>query len=253
MKIALCFSGQPRFINECFSFISKNVIGNNDVDVFGHLWFDTDLQTNPYKYGGDGNWVHQRINDKAIEDFKNLYNPKKLIVEESKKFNDFELISNLDISVKKYWPGFIDNPKEPNYQNRVINNCLSYFYSLNEVCKIKKLYEYENNFKYDVVIRCRTDSIVKTKLDYKKYDMSFLNYSSINNQPDGMVCDWFNFSSSINMDAFMSVFSVSSLIFKKCMNENNNAWCHELLHRKILDVFNIPIKGHDILIELPRF
>jgi len=253
MKIALCFSGQPRFVNECAPFIINNVIANNDVDVFAHLWFDDIIQTQPYKYGGDGNWVNQRIDNKAIDNFKNIYKPKNLIVEESKIFKDTDLLSTIDISIKKYWPGSLNNSKEPNYEERVINNCLSYFYSLNEVCKIKKLYEYQNNFKYDVVIKCRTDSIIKTKLNYFNYDMSFLNYSSINNQPDGMVCDWFNFSSSQIMDAFMSVFSVSSLIFKKCMNENNNAWCHELLHRKILDVFSIPIKGSPINIELPRF
>ena len=52
MKIAVCFSGQPRFINECSPSILENVIGNYDVDVYAHLWFDEDLQTKPYKGGG---------------------------------------------------------------------------------------------------------------------------------------------------------------------------------------------------------
>ena len=52
MKIALCFSGQPRFVNECSSLIKANVIQDYNVDVFAHLWFDDDLQTKPYKYGG---------------------------------------------------------------------------------------------------------------------------------------------------------------------------------------------------------
>ena len=49
MKIALCFSGQPRFVNECSPLIRNNVIQDYDIDVFAHLWFDDDLQTKPYK------------------------------------------------------------------------------------------------------------------------------------------------------------------------------------------------------------
>ena len=52
MKIALCFSGQPRFIEQVAPYVKENIIGDYDVDVFAHLWFDEDLQTKPYKYGG---------------------------------------------------------------------------------------------------------------------------------------------------------------------------------------------------------
>ena len=46
MKIALCFSGQPRFIKESASLIKENIIQDYDVDVFSHLWFDEGLQQN---------------------------------------------------------------------------------------------------------------------------------------------------------------------------------------------------------------
>ncbi len=60
MKIALCFCGQPRFVEEVAALIKENVIQNYDVDVFAHLWFDKELQTKPYKYGGAGGWKHQK-------------------------------------------------------------------------------------------------------------------------------------------------------------------------------------------------
>ena len=47
MKIALCLSGQPRFINECAPFILKNICEGYDADVFFHLWFDENLQNKP--------------------------------------------------------------------------------------------------------------------------------------------------------------------------------------------------------------
>lgn len=251
MKIALCFSGQPRFVAECSEYIKANVIRNYDVDVFAHLWFDDDLQTKPYKYGGDGNWVNQRIKVNAIDEFKQIYNPVSLVVEKSKKFNDTAL--HFETSLKRYWKGSIDNPLDPDYRNRTINNCLSYFYSLHEVNKLKKLHEYEHDFKYDWVIRCRTDSIVHTKMQFKSCNPEVINYTGIMNQPDGMINDWFNFGGSDVMDAFMSVFPVSQLIFDKCMRENANAWCHELMHRKMVDCFGIDIQAHNIQITLPRF
>ncbi len=57
MKLALCFSGQPRFTEECSGSILANVIQKHDVDVFAHLWFDEDLQTKPYKFGGTGSSI----------------------------------------------------------------------------------------------------------------------------------------------------------------------------------------------------
>ena len=75
MKIALCFSGQPRFIEQVAPYVKENIIGDYDVDVFAHLWFDEDLQTKPYKYGGSGGWKDQRIASNAIEQFEQTYNP----------------------------------------------------------------------------------------------------------------------------------------------------------------------------------
>lgn len=251
MKIALCFSGQPRFVSECHQYIFDNVIRKYDVDVFAHLWFDESLQTQPYKYGGSGKWIDQRISENAIEEFSRIYNPVSIISEPSKKFIDSEL--HFETSLERYWQGSIDNPLDPDYRNRTINNGLSYFYSLNEVNKLKKLHEYANDFKYDWVIRCRTDSMVQTKMYFEHHNPDVINFSGIMHQPDGMINDWFNFGGSDVMDAFMSVFPVSQLILNKCMRENNNAWCHELLHRKMVDCFGIDIQAHPIMITLPRF
>ena len=101
MKIALCFSGQPRFVQECSEYIKQNVIRDYDVDVFVHLWFDEDLQNNPYKYGGNGDWVNQRISDSAVDVFKSIYNPVTISVEKSKKFIDSKL--HFETSLNRYW------------------------------------------------------------------------------------------------------------------------------------------------------
>ena len=138
MKIALCFSGQPRFIEQVAPYVKENIIGDYDVDVFAHLWFDEDLQTKPYKYGGSGGWVDQRIASNAIEQFEQTYNPKKLVVEKSKKFRNSALSDNYMPSLDRYKGGKPDYSKEPNFEVRDVNNIISYHYSLLQACLLKK-------------------------------------------------------------------------------------------------------------------
>lgn len=252
MKIALCLSGQPRFVEEVAPFILKNVCDGYDVDVFCHFWFDEKLQTEPYKFGecGKGDWHNQRIPTNAVETALQIYKPVAYNVESSKTFIDSEV--PFEPSLKRYWYGALDDLDQKGFRDRTVNNCLSYFYSLNEVNKLKKEYEYAHDFKYDWVVRCRTDTIIHTKIPFEQLDSSVINFSNLQNQPDGMINDWFDFAGSKEMDVFMSVFPVWQLILEKCMKETG-AWCHELMHRKMVDAFGVGIQGHPIHITLPRF
>ena len=75
-RIALCYSGRPRSFSETFQNHQEVFgLGEDNVDVFAHLWFDDDLQTKPYKYGGNSDWEHQRIKGTAIDEFVRAYNP----------------------------------------------------------------------------------------------------------------------------------------------------------------------------------
>lgn len=138
MKIALCLSGQPRFIEEASSYILKNVCEGYDVDVFCHFWFDEDLQTKPYKLGecGKGEWHKQRISSDAINQVLEIYKPVAYKVEPSKSFIDS--LVPFQSSLEKYFYGSLEDPDQKGFRDRMINNSLSYFYSLNEVNKLKK-------------------------------------------------------------------------------------------------------------------
>lgn len=253
MKLAVCFCGQPRFVEEVSPLIKDNVFDNYDVDVFAHLWFDEELQTQPYKYGGAGGWKDQRIPKNSIEKFKEIYSPVKFLVEPSRKFFDSNYSDNYLPTLKRYKQGAINNPDEPDYPKRDVNNILSYYYSLNQVCLLKKTHEFENNFRYDYVIWLRTDSEVRNSIEYESFDKNILYYTGINNQPDGMICDWFNFGGSKVMDAFMGTFPVIDLCIDNCMKQTNGAWCSELIHTQMLKVFNIQSEPLPIYVTLPRF
>ena len=246
MRVALCLSGQPRFVDEVAPFILQNVCEGYDVDVFAHIWFDEKLQTEPYKL--EGNWSSQRISSDAVDRVLQIYKPKKYIIESSKIFIDPSV--HFETSLQRYWTW---GDSTPEFRDRIINNTLSYFYSLNQVNNLKKIYEYQEGFKYDWVVRCRTDTSIQTKIEYERYNPNVINFSNMSNQPDGMINDWFDFGGSKVMDAFMSLFPVFDLVLDKCLKENDMAFCPELLHRKMVDFFDIRIQSHPIYITLPRF
>lgn len=250
MKLALCFSGQPRFVEECSSLILKNVIQDYDVDVFAHLWMDKELQNNPYKYGGDGGWEHQRIKSNADEIFQDIYNPVSLVTEPSRTFKDFELESDFELSERKYWSGGLE--KEPNYMFRQINNSISYFCSLNEVNRLRKLYEYKNNIKYDYVIRCRTDSQIHQPVRYENYNQQSVHCTSTQ-APPPFINDWFNFGGTEAMEGFMGCFSLLKYLMMQTKYHREGTWCIELVHVELLNTLGIPLERHPFGVTLPRF
>ena len=250
MKLALCFSGQPRFVNECSNLIINNAIQNYDVDVFAHLWFDDDLKNKPYKHGGDGGWEKQRISSNAVDDFVKLYSPKDILVEPSKFFGDPDLDKDFEKSEVKYWSGGLK--KEPDFQRRQINNSLSYFYSLSEVNRIRKLYEYRNKIKYDYIIRCRTDTQINQKIRYENYEKNAVNFTSLM-QPPPFINDWFNFGGSEAMEGFMGVFPLLRYLMLQTKCSREDTWCVELVHVELLDTLGIPLERHPFSVTLPRF
>jgi len=258
MKVALVLSGQPRFIKECAPYLIENIVSRYNADVFAHLWFDDKLIKTPYKY--EGNWPSQTISPTAIDDFKSLYNPKSIEIEESMTFQDDSM--EFDASIKKYndWktPNAPDEMKHgtQGFSNLIKSNQISYFYSLNRANLLKKKFEYLNNFKYDWVFRARTDTVLHVPLDLSNYNLNAVTYTNINNQESvtpGLICDWLNFGSSYAMDVFNSCFSCYDYLINECKKSNNGAWSPELVHRKMVDLYNVRAEGHPIPVSLPRF
>lgn len=258
MRVALVISGQPRFVRECAPYMVSNIINQYNVDVFAHLWFDESLTKAPYKY--EGNWPSQTIQEDAIEVFKEIYKPKLFETEKSIFFQDENL--NFNKSLKKYndWktPNAPDNMKQgtEGFSNLIKSNQISYFYSLNKANLLKRKYEYLNNFKYDWVIRARTDTALQVPLVLSNYNPNSVTYTNINNQESvtpGLICDWLNFGNSYVMDVFNSCFTSYDYLIEECKRTNEGAWCPELVHRKMVDLYQVKAEGHPIPVSLPRF
>lgn len=151
MRVALCFSGQPRNIENPHTWISHkhHIIDKYHVDVFAHTWINEDERQFEYS-----DWV----NEKSVTESKNSnelilkkYKLKNYIFEKPKIFSLDEecrkiILEREDIFFQKY------NQKYYSINNE--NNTLSQLYS---VSKSIELIKYE---KYDWVILSRYDNYI---------------------------------------------------------------------------------------------
>ena len=182
LKIALCISGHMRTFEETFPSIQKYILSDLDCDVFIHTWDTLGLSYRPLD--NNLNKKYQNLQD----NLNKLFRPKKIIIEPRKEF----MISN--IMRTKLEPG------------RDIHGMLSMFYKIEACNDLKKEYEADNNIKYDIVIRFRSDLLMGSPLPINKnFKENFLYIPMYGNF--GGLCDQFAFGSSEVMDKYSSIFS----------------------------------------------
>ena len=151
IKIALCFYGQPRFINNPVASQShyKNIINveNYIVDVFCHFWHDpnqelyiaSDFSKDPK--GRKEKFVPNAYKD-APERLEKLYSPKAMVYEKPMTFE----VPNILPKVFEEYPAF----NEVNF-----SNLKSHLYSWQ---KVLELFDQHNDGSYDFVIMTRYDT-----------------------------------------------------------------------------------------------
>lgn len=137
MRIAICLSGQPRTWNKCLPNWLEKIAKQGEVDFFFHFW---DYNTLPSLLASHNGGI-------PIED-EPLGPLDKWEIVEALKPKKFQFESRKPIG---YWNCEI--PPERQFGHW----CAEQFYSLYRVSLLKRQYEMENKFKYDVVIRSRGD------------------------------------------------------------------------------------------------
>lgn len=167
MKIALCFSGQPRSFEKGYEYYRKNLLEENQVDIFIHSW-------------------NTEYNQRLIE----LYKPKSYLFEDT-------LNGNFD-SVYK------NTPDAENFPPRFT---VSMLYSMYKSCKLKTNYEIKNGFVYDWVIKSRTDYALNGKIPFDKLEKDKLYIPNCRMVPDrDFGNDQFAFGSSEVMNKRMTIY-----------------------------------------------
>jgi hypothetical protein len=246
MKIAICFSGEPRFVEECYPLIKKNIIDvNSEIDFFIHTWYSDETSDKKLYTNNISSFGESTIKKGVVSRIEDLYNPISIIVDEPIKFKSDVDWGN---SIEKYYGGGVNINKE--FRDIKISNMYSFLYSNMKSISLKKEFELKNGFTYDVVIRFRFDNIVRSPIIFSNYNMDFFHYQEMG-QPDRMVSDWINFSNSKNMDTYSSIFNNFENLTKICLSIYG-AYSPESLIRAICDVFNIQTKSNSFGIELPK-
>lgn len=213
MKIAICFSGQPRFVKEGYKLFKKNLIGFNSADIFFHTWTEKNLEGNN----------HNLTRHDDIQEILKLYKITDYI-SETQKYD----IAPQGISHKEFvhW---------------------SMFYSIYQSNKIKKQYENKHNIKYDFVIRTRFDCALLETLDVTKYSDNLV-YAPWIHKHNNTIMDWLNFSNSQIMDKYVEVFNN----LHKYKTQNIQITSGESLLSHHLNTNNVKYKSCNIDCKLIR-
>ena len=155
-RIALCFSGQPRTWEKCYTqwmHFSNAISALHDakVDIFCHAW---DFNTPPNamswnifnKIGKQIDFDGIKISEEEKEKFIKLMNPVSYV------FEDESVSLSRSTSVTELNEQYMDYYGKP-----AASWIASQFYGIMYSAYLKKKYELANKFKYDMVIRMRYD------------------------------------------------------------------------------------------------
>lgn len=214
MKVALCFSGQPRYLAQTYTYWRDCIINRYNTDVFVHTWKNpVDLVHNQ--------WVTDTVNS--------IYKPVA-----------FQFESPIDFDVSSYkdriWPYRIS----PSAQ-------FSQFTGVQRTQRLRQYHEHSHGFKYDIVVRARFDWYLKS------VDFELNNCINTARTPtlDGHrfqfrghpligISDQFAYGSSDLMTVYGDmVDNIHNLYHNEGID-----FCGELFLRAHLAYHNMPIKEH---------
>lgn len=244
MKIALCFSGQPRDIDIIYPIIKQTILDGNDVDVFVHTWWDPD---NLSHNSVIPDRVHKKFSSNAIDRIKELYDPKRIMVEKPKVWKRKYQIPEKQIDEGPGWVRDVDGGPELGKQY-LCNMTNSMFYSIMMSNLLKEQYSVENQIEYDFVVRCRFDFAPHAIIDFKSIklnDDEVICHST--GLPYGMPHDWFAIGRTESMNAYCGVYHHINEIIKQSIRDDG-WWCNELHLKHHLNNNNIKIIHANLLV-----
>lgn len=203
MKLAICFNGLPRLINKCHQDIFNYFIKDNNIDIYAHFWWSEE-----YKFKTNRLHVNEKFEEKPVEDFINLYKPKKIVYEECPD-REVDLTSINGWNKEK-----CEDEQEMNF--RIFGYFTEYTFYTRHLSMKKSLDLIENLDSYDIIIVCRPDLLKFKKGNFvkeiKKLDCTKKIYfpSTLEGgvkfagEFSNRLGDWFFFSSPDNIKKFVN-------------------------------------------------
>jgi hypothetical protein len=220
MKVALCLSGQARFLEACYyESMKPYILDILHPDVFIHTW-DTSNMVGKYFTNGNDWVMGDIIPGNLMGTVVSLYQPINCIIEPQIQFESNKWSERLMPSIKS-------------------DHLYSMFYSIYKSNELKKQYEQKNNFVYDWVIRVRFDlalpsgPLILDKLDNNSLWVATGCFDNKNGYLDSL-----GYSHSKIMDIYSDTFNhIDNII-----NANPTMGiCGEYILRKHIDDNQIPV------------
>ncbi len=218
MRVALCISGQMRGYLKAYPSVKKNIIDVFNPDMFIHTWDDLGQSNNlhrrtlphpmPYylsKKFIDGkseflslfNHFSTEINSQSMvseAELRKLYKPKACVVEKSPSLGEYDNFFGFTV------PDQMSKKQPKAMWSRNL------FYKIYKCNELKKDFEQQNNFKYDLVIRLRPDSsvgeVISTQIEENKL---YFRYNAIN--LSYQISDQYFYADSHTMDKVCDVYN----------------------------------------------
>lgn len=219
MKIALCFSGQPRSVEETFPYIEEHILTPFSPDVFAHVWYDT-TWTGKRLVSAGGVIASNPMPNDVIQKIQTLYNPKRLFIDAPKEFDEKEYNTRKFPQIKP-------------------QNSLSQRYS------IQKSFELLDG-QYDVVIRMRFDWAIQTTIELPKVFGKILMPNDCLHE-DG-VNDQFAIGPTHLMKIYCNLYDNIDRLFYN----DGVVFCDEILLYRHLKQYNVPMHLMPIQYHLQR-
>lgn len=170
MKIALCFAGQPRFIDR-MNFV--NLTQEHQVDTYAHFWWDESYRGQQFAWNSELKYPEDYD---PIVDFTERMNPKKIV---------FEKYPDLDLSLFK----MVSQMEFP-LSEEVVEQ--SIYRQKCQWISVKKSVELVEG-DYDLVIRMRTDLEFPERVPVEELNGNglYLMDGSLQAGRGREYCDWF--------------------------------------------------------------
>jgi hypothetical protein len=212
LKVAICLRGYLRTVIENKKTFEYFFESDFEVDFFYHTW-KTEVGAIPYtgdSYDYKGTLMHDMLSNikghevmySKIKKFKQVYKPKLGIIES---------ISSVE-GAPQWWS---DDPTANNWYSDL--NFHPQFVSTSKVDKLRRDYEKDNNFKYDLVINTRTDIAFDFK-QKEEIQNNLVNLTKTKNglavlnlhdpSEDNILDDVFYAGNSDNMSTFLDYFDI---------------------------------------------
>jgi len=163
MKVALCISGQPRSVESGWKTL-KFIFENNNPDVFIHTWWDDNYLVEGVTATSfiGMNETETNIHKDTLRVVEDLYNPISMVVDSPKdNFDDCDNEMRRDRIVSS---GMLKG------SSTFLYNTASQWWTLKQSINLKKEYEVDNGFLYDVVIKVRFDLWIDKFIDFSKVE-----------------------------------------------------------------------------------